>query len=163
MKLLTFLLLIPFAAFSQIDNKIEGLILNTPCELEYTRNIGNQNNYSCVNQDSNEKIIQYSVTVQNLFNEMNGLNQNDLKAFKTQFLETAKEDAIMNNESAEFIELANGQEALSIKSHLTYSGLKFVNISIVFLHKKKSFIFNLTTNNLGIADKKELVNRIKIK
>jgi hypothetical protein len=160
--LLTIFIIVPLIGHSQIENKIEGLLLNTPCELEYTRNIGNLNNYSCVNQDSNEKIIQYSVTVQNLFNEMNGLTQKELEIFKTRFFDTAKANAEMNNESTESIVLANGQKALGVKSYLTYSGLRFVNISIVFLYKQKSFIFNLTTNNLELADNEEIVKRIGI-
>ncbi len=78
-------ILISFSTFSQTDNKIEGLIINTPCELEYTRNLGNQNNYSCVLQDDDERIFQYSVTVQNLFEEMNEFSGNSLKVLKIIF------------------------------------------------------------------------------
>ncbi|WP_157209261.1 hypothetical protein [Mariniflexile maritimum] len=164
MKKISFvILIIPFLTFAQIDNKIEGLTINCPCELEYTRNLGNQNNYACVVQDNNEKIKQYSVTVQNLFEDMNGLNEKTLQVYKDQFLQTAKENAEMNNESTESILLSNGQKALKIKSYLTYSGHKFVNTSIVFLYKQKSFIVNLTTNDLNNSASSNLIERIKIK
>ena len=156
-------LLIPFTTFAQTDNKIEGIIINTPCELEYTRNIGNQNNYSCATQDKNEKIFQYSVTVQNLFEEMKGLSGDSLKAFKEQFFKTAKENAKLNNEQSELIVLANGQKALKIKSYLTYSEHKFVNTSILLLYKQKSFVINLTTNDLSTYASSKLSDRIKIK
>lgn len=146
---------------AQINSKIEGITINSPCELEYTRNLGDQNNYACVSQDSNEKIMQYSVTVQNLFEDMNGLNEKTLKAYKDQFFLTAKENAESNGETTKSIELINGKKALSIKSELTYSGHKFVNTSILFLYKQKSFIVNLTTNNLNRKnDIKDLTNRI---
>ena len=154
-------ILLPFMVFSQTENKIEGLTIDTPCELEYTRNLGNQNNYSCVIQDNAEKIFQYSVTVQNLFEEMNGLNGNTLKVFKDQFFQTAIENAQSNGEKTEKIVLSNGQEALKIESYLTYADQKFVNTSILFLNKQKSFIVNLTTNELKKSY--NLTDRIKIK
>jgi hypothetical protein len=46
-------------------------------------------------------------------------------------------------------------------SYLTYYGHKFINTSIGFLYKQKSFIVNLTTNNL--EKKTNLIKRIKIK
>ncbi len=152
---------LPILSFAQIDNKIEGLTLDMPCELEYTRNLGNQNNYACVVQDNNEKIRQYSVTVQNLFADMNRLNEKTLQVYKDQFLQTAKENAKSNGEKTESIVLSNGQKALKIESYLTYSGHKFLNTSIVFLYKQKSFIVNLTTNDLEKPN--NLTNRIKIK
>lgn len=131
-KFIIFGILFPLVSFCQINNKIEGIIVSAPCELEYTRNLGNQNNYSCVVQDENGKIINYSVTVSNLSKEMNGLNDNSLTLFKNTFLATAKKDAESNNEKAEYILLANDKKALKIKSYLTYSDQKFVNTSIVF-------------------------------
>jgi len=89
-KIILLEILLPFMVFSQTENKIEGLTIDTPCELEYTRNLGNQNNYSCVIQDNDEKIFQYSVTIQNLFEEMNGLTENTLKVFKDQFFKQRK-------------------------------------------------------------------------
>ncbi|CAM4063824.1 hypothetical protein [Gillisia hiemivivida] len=162
-KILLLGILFPFIAISQTDNKIEGLTINTPCELEYTRNLGNQNNYSCVLQNIDETIFQYSVTVQNLFEEMNNFQGKQLQSFKNSFLQAAKQNAISNGESTESIILANGQKALKIKSYLTYSGNKFNNTSIVFLYKQKSFIVNLTTNDLNSVELKQLNNRIKIK
>lgn len=164
MKKILFLgILIPFIAISQTDNKIEGLTINTPCELEYTRNLGDQNNYSCVLQKTDETIFQYSVTVQNLFEEMNKFQGKELLSFKNSFLQAARENAISNGESTETIILANGQKALKIESYLTYSGNKFINTSIVFLYKQKSFIVNLTTNDLLNFVSSNLTERIKIK
>lgn len=162
-KIILLGILFPFTAFSQTDNKIEGLTINTPCELEYTRNLGNQNNYSCVLQDDNERIFQYSVTVQNLFEEMNEFSGPSLKVYKDHFLEAAKENAISNGEHTESIILANGQKALKIISYLTYSGHRFVNTSIIFLHKQKSFVVNLTTNDLSSSASSDLIKKIKIK
>ncbi|TYB69451.1 MULTISPECIES: hypothetical protein [Bizionia] len=160
-KIILLGMLIPFIAFSQTENKIEGLTINTPCELEYTRNLGNQNNYSCVFQDNNENIFQYSATVQNLFEDMKGLTGNSLQVFKDQFFKTAKENAQSNGEKTENIVLANGQKALKIESYLTYADQKFANTSILFLYKQKSFIVNLTTNEL--KNSYNLTDRIKIK
>jgi len=160
-KIILLGILLPFIAIAQTDNKIEGLTINAPCELEYTRNLGNQNNYSCVIQNNNDKIFQYSVTVQNLFEEMKGLSGNTLQVFKDQFLQSAKENAKSNGESTEFIVLESGQKALKIKAYLTYSDQKFVNTSIVFLYKQKSFIVNLTTNDLNNTS--NLTKRIRIK
>ncbi|MFS4469801.1 hypothetical protein [Maribacter sp. 2210JD10-5] len=162
-KIIFALLLIPFLGFSQTDNKIEGLNFDAPCELEYTRNLGNQNNYSCVTQVSTGEIFQYSITVQNLFEEMSGLSGNTLKAFKEQFLKTTTENAESNNEKAENIVLANGEKAVKIESFLTYADQKFKNTSIVFLYKQKSFIVNLTTNDLTSTKSNSLTERIKIK
>lgn len=162
-KIIIILALTSWSINAQINSKIEGIIINSPCELEYTRNLGDQNNYACVSQDNN-KIMQYSVTVQNLFEDMSGLNEKILKAYKDQFFLTVKENAKSNGETTKSIELINGQKALSVKSELTYSGQKFVNISIVFLYKQKSFIVNLTTNNLNSKnDIKDLTNRIILK
>lgn len=160
-KIILLGILLPFIAIAQTDNKIEGLTINTPCELEYTRNLGNQNNYSCVIQNNSDKIFQYSVTVQNLFEEMKGLSENTLQVFKDQFLQSAKENAESNGENTEFIVLESGEKALKIKAHLTYSDQKFVNTSIVFMYKQKSFIVNLTTNDLNNTS--NLTKRIRIK
>lgn len=154
---------IPFFSFSQTENKIEGLIFNAPCDLEYTRNLGNQNNYSCVIQDNDEKIFQYSVTVQNLFEDMKGMSQKTLEVYKEQFFKTAKENAESNNENTEWIVLKNGLKALKIKAYLTYSDQKFVNTSILFLYKQKSFIVNLTTNNLTDSASQGIKERIIFK
>lgn len=162
-KLILALILIPFLGFSQTENKIEGLNFEAPCELEYTRNLGNQNNYSCVTQVNTGEVFQYSITVQNLFEEMNGLSGNTLKAFKEQFLKTATENAESNSEKAEYIFLVNGEKAVRIESFLTYADQKFKNTSIVFLYKQKSFIINLTTNDLTSTTSNKLVQRIKIK
>jgi hypothetical protein len=161
-KLILNLLLMPFIGFSQTENKIEGLNFDSPCELEYTRNLGNQNNYSCVTQLNTGKIFQYSITVQNLFKEMNGLSENTIKVFKENFLKTATENAKSNNEKSEYINLVNGQKAVKMESFLTYADQKFKNTSIVFLYKQKSFIVNLTTNDLTSTISNKLIQRIKI-
>jgi len=162
-KIILLAILFPSFILAQINTKIEGLELNTPCELEYTRNLGNQNNYSCVIQNNKEKIFQYSVTVQNLFTEMNNLSKHKLLSYKDSFFKTAENNAKSNNEKTEYISLVNGQKALKITSYLTYSGNKFMNISIVLIYKQKSFIVNLTTNDLNNPASIKLVNRIKIK
>lgn len=160
-KIILFGIFIPFFTFAQIENKIEGLTIDCPCELEYTRNLGNQNNYSCFLQDIDNNILQYSVTVQNLFEEMNGLNSETLKVFKDQFFLSAKQNAELNNETTKSITLINGDKGLQIESYLTYSGHKFINTSILLLYKQKSFVVNLTTNDLKKTN--NLINLIKIK
>lgn len=162
-KIILLVMIFPAFILAQIHNKIEGLELNTPCELEYMRNLGNQKNYSCVIQNDKEKIFQYSVTVQNLFNEMNNLSEHKLMSYKDSFLKAAEINAKSNNEKTEYLYLLNGQKALKITSYLTYSGNKFLNISIVLIYKQKSFIVNLTTNDLDNLISTKLVNRIKIK
>tara|TARA_R110000868_G_scaffold22502_2_gene92395 strand:- start:386 stop:883 length:498 start_codon:yes stop_codon:yes gene_type:complete len=163
-KIIFLLFLIPFLGFSQTGNKIEGLDFDAPCELEYTRNLGNQNNYSCVKQANTGEIFQYSITVQNLFEEMNGFSGNTLNTFKEQFLKTVIEKAESNNEKSEYITLTNGQKAVKTESFLTYADQKFKNTSIVFLYKQKSFIVNLTTNDLtSSTTPTKLTERIKIK
>lgn len=162
-KILLLGILIPIIAFSQTENKIEGIKINTPCELEYTRNLGNQNNYNCLIQGNDEKIFQYSVTVQNLFEELKGMSGKSLDVYKEHFLKTAKDISEINNESTEWIVLKNGQKALKIKAYLTYSDQKFVNTSIAFIYKQKSFIVNLTTNDLNDFASKGLMERIDFK
>jgi hypothetical protein len=49
------------------------------------------------------------------------------------------------------------------KAYLIYSDQKFVNTSIVFLYKQKSFIVNLTTNNLNDLASRGLMERIEFK
>lgn len=156
-------ILFPLLTIGQTKNKIEGIVIDTPCELEYTRNLGNQNNYSCVTQNSNNKIFQYSITVQNLFEEMKGFTGNSLQIFKDEFLKSAKNNAIANGESAKFITLNNQGNALKTESFLTYSGNKFKNTSIVLLYKQKSYIVNLTTNDLNSSELNDLVDRIIIR
>ncbi|MDD7913819.1 hypothetical protein [Polaribacter ponticola] len=163
-KIIIVLILTSWSIKAQINTKIEGITINSICELEYTRNLGNQNNYACVSQDSNEKIMQYSVTVQNLFEDMKGMNEKTLKIYKDQFFLTTKENSESNGEKTTLIKLKNGQKALSIVSELTYSVHKFINTSIVFLYKQKSFIVNLTTNNLNRKNEiRDLTNRILFK
>ncbi|HEY9184326.1 MAG TPA: hypothetical protein VIM94_03270 [Salegentibacter sp.] len=156
-------MLFPLLSFGQTNNKIEGLVIDTPCELEYTRNLGNQNNYSCVIQKADNKIFQYSITVQNLFEKMKGLTGNSLQIFKDEFLKSAKNNATANGESAEFITLNNQGIALKTESYLTYSGNKFKNLSIVLLYKQKSYVVNLTTNDLNSSGINKLVDRIEIR
>ena len=133
-KIFFFGILIPILSFGQVKNKIEGIVINTPCELEYTRNLGNQNNYSCVIQKTDNKIFQYSITVQNLFEEMKGFTGSSLQVFKDEFLKSAMNNAIANGESAKYITLNNRGSALKTESYLTYSGNKFKNLSIVLLY-----------------------------
>lgn len=146
------ILLLMFTSWSinaQINSKIEGITINSPCELEYTRNLENQNNYSCPFQYGDQKLDNYSVTVSNLQSDMKGLTGNNLKVFKETFLQTIKSNSESLGETTKYIELDNGLKALTIISYLTYANQKFKNISIAFLYKQKSFIVNLTTNNLS--------------
>jgi len=149
---------------AQISNKIEGISVNAPCELKFTRNAGNQNNYSCPLQYRNGKIDNYSVIVSNLQNDMNGLNENTLKSFKTSFFETAESSYKNAGETTKHLKLTSGIQALSSISYLTYAEQKFKNVSIIFLYKQKSFIVNITTNNLNKSSEiNELIRRIIIK
>ena len=149
---------------AQIITKIEGISINAPCELEYTRNPGNQNNYSCPVQADEGKLYNYSVTVQNLQTHMNGLNESSLKAYKDSFLKSAEKDSKKSGDTTNYIKLSNGIVALSCISEIVYGKEKYKNISIVFLYRAKSFIVNLTTNNLiKDNDVTELVNRISFK
>lgn len=155
-----FLFLLPVLTFGQINNKIEGITLNAPCELEYTQNLGNQNNYSCVFQDEKGYIVNYSATVQNLFDEMNGLDERTLKVFEESFLDTAKQMSETVGEKTEYLFLSNGIKALKSQSNIAFQGDNYVSTSVVFLHKKKSFIVNLTTNNLKYNH--DLISRIHL-
>jgi len=146
-KIFLFIILSFGTLKAQIKTKIEGISINAPCELEYTRNIGNQNNYSCPLQ-YDDKIDNYSVTVSNLQTQMNGLKENSLKTYKTSFLKTIESNSKAEGETTKYLKLSNGIDALSSVSYLTYGSQKFKNISITFLYKQKSFIINITTNNL---------------
>ncbi|MBZ0328266.1 MAG: hypothetical protein K8F54_11715 [Altibacter sp.] len=166
MKKIIILLTITYSSLNaQIITKIEGVSLNAPCELEYTRNIGNQNNYSCPYLYNNdEKLDNYSITVTNLQTEMNGLNDSSLNEFKKTFLETIESNSKNNGESPNFILLNNGISAVSSISYLTYGEQEFKNISISFLYRQKSFIVNLTTNNFYRKNEiSELADRILIR
>lgn len=163
-KIILLLVLTSWSVNAQINSKIEGITINSPCELEYTRNLDNQNNYSCPFQYGNGKLDNYSVTVSNLQNEMTGLTGSSLKEFKETFLQTIKSNSESNGESAKYIDLKNGIKAVSSVSYLTYADQKFKNIAIAFLYKQKSFIVNLTTNNLTRNDEMEdLIDKIIFK
>lgn len=158
------ILLLVFASWSlnaQINSKIEGISINSPCELEFTRNLGNQNNYSCPFQYGNGKLNNYSVTVSNLQTEMSRFTGSSLNEYKKTFLQTIKSNSESNGETAEYLEFSNGIKAVSSVSYLTYADQKFKNIAIAFLYKQKSFIVNLTTNNLNqINEIEDLTKKI---
>lgn len=163
-KIILFIILCISTVNAQVRCKIEGIIINSPCELEYTRNLGNQNNYSCVAQIEEGKIDNYSVTVQNLNSSMNGLNENSLKTYKSTFLKTAEINYKNAGETTKYLKLSNGIDAISSISYLTYQEQKFRVISITFLYKQKSFIVNLTTNKLNRDNEiNNLINRIIFK
>lgn len=79
------LMLFSWTLISQVDSKIEGITINVPCELNYTRNINNQNNYSCIKQTDTGFINNYSVTVNNLYNDFAGLTVQEEKTFLEEF------------------------------------------------------------------------------
>ncbi|MGE4346828.1 MAG: hypothetical protein AB7D46_05365 [Flavobacteriaceae bacterium] len=161
-KFLITLAIVPLFSIAQISNKIEGITINSPCELEYMRNLDNQNNYSCAFQDRDNKIYNYSATILNLFKDTNGLSENSLREYKKEFLKTTKEIAEINGEKAEYVKLKNLDALLTI-SYLEMSGLKFINLSVVFIYKNKSFTVNLTTNNLNKnAVQEKLINSISL-
>lgn len=165
MKKYFLIIILSFGAINaQIITKIESISINAPCELEYTRNAGNQNNYSCPVQTGEGKLDNYSVTVQNVQTHMNGLNESSLKAYKDSFLKSAEKDSKNSGDKTKYIKLSNGIVALSSISDLTYGKEKFKNISIIFLYRQKSFVVNLTTNNLfKDNDVIQLANRISFK
>src|SRR5690606_35891760 len=104
---------------AQINNKIEGISFNTPCEIEYIRNIKNQNHYNCYYQDNSNYFHDYSITVSNLFNDLNGLSESGVSAYKEEFLKTIKQNSIKEGAIlAEYIELSNGTKALLTISSL---------------------------------------------
>jgi len=166
MKKVILLLAITYTSLNaQINTKIEGITINAPCELEYTRNLGNQNNYSCPYlYNGEEKLDNYSITVSNLQTEMNGLTDSSLKEFKNTFLKTIEINSSNNAGTTKYIVLNNGISAVSSVSYLTLGEQKFKIISISFLYRQKSFILNLTTNNFD-RDKEisALINRILFK
>lgn len=142
-------LLTVFSVSAQIINKVEGIEINSPCELEYTRNFHNQNNYSCVIQTDMDKIDNYSVTVSNLQIEMNSLNDKDLKLFKEIFLKTIETNSKIRDEETTYLKIKDDVLAVSSISYLTFGNQKFKNISITFIYRKKSFIVNLTTSDIN--------------
>lgn len=149
------------AANAQINSKLEGITINSPCELEYIRNLGNQNNYSCPFEYGNGKLDNYSVTVANLQNEMSGFTGSSLVTYKNTFLETIKSNSESFGEKAEYIKLPNGIDAVSMVSNLTYADQNLKNIAIAFLYKQKSFVVNLTTSNFERTnDVENLIKRI---
>lgn len=162
MKKLTLLLSLYSLMFhGQINNKIEGISINAPCEIEYTRNINNQNNYTCNNIKGN-KIINYTIHVVNLYNDLNGLNENSLKIYKKTYLKTAKENAEKLKETTKHLKLFNKIDALSITAFMDYSGIKFKNSSVMFIYRSKGFIINIASNDLKSSSVKEIIKRIKI-
>ena len=160
-KLTLFLSLYSLISQGQVNNKIEGITINAPCEIEYTRNINNQNNYTCNNIKGNT-LINYTIHVTNLFNDMNGLNENSLKVYKKTYLKVAKENAEKLKETTKYITLFNRIDALSIIAFLDYSGIKYKNTSIMFIYRNKGYIVNLVSNDLKSSSIKEIIKRIKI-
>ncbi|MFI8606451.1 hypothetical protein ACIGCP_18430 [Cellulophaga baltica] len=163
-KIILLLILTSWSVKAQINSKIEGITINSPCELEYTRNLGNQNNYTCPYQYGNGKLDNFSVTVTNLQTDMVGMTGNSMDVYKKTFLETIKSNSESNGETARNMEFSNGIKAVSSISYLTYGDQKFKNIAIAFLYKQKSFIVNLTTNNLTRNNEiEELIDKIIFK
>tara|TARA_R110002051_G_scaffold88179_4_gene155430 strand:+ start:24031 stop:24528 length:498 start_codon:yes stop_codon:yes gene_type:complete len=155
------LILFSWVVSSQVNSKIEGIVLNAPCELNYTRNINNQNNYSCIQETNNGYINNYSVTVNNLYNDLAGLTVQQKRIFSEEFHKRVKQNAEEIGEVSKSVKLKNGKNATSVISYLTYGDQKFRNIEIAFLFKKKSYIVNLTSNNLTVsANVEELISLI---
>lgn len=161
MKKLT--LLIAFCSLvtqAQIKNKIEGIIINAPCEIEYVRNINGQNNYTC-NYTKGNILINYTVHISNLYKDINGLNEKNLKTYKRTFLKTVKENAEKVKEKTKYILLLNNKKALAIEAFMSYSDLKFKNTSVVFIHRKKSFIVNIVSNDFKKSNIEKVMKAIE--
>lgn len=146
---------------AQMMNKIEGLIIESPCELFYTRNLGDKNNYSC-NYEKNGTLVNYSVLVTNVYNETKVFSQQEEKKYHEAFLNEAKLNAERNREKTKYISF-NGRKALVIEAYLNYSDVKLKNTSIVFFYKKKNFIVNIVSNDFEKSNLNSLVSSIKLK
>ncbi len=152
---------LPFLSFAQIENKIEGVIIDIPCELKYIRGYDNISNYNCeIFEDGFTIVYQYSLTVDNLSETINNLNGSSLETFKNQYLQSIIQNFESKNQSVEVVALSNAQKAFKTKSYLTSSGTKFVMITIVFLYNQKVFYVNLGTNDLEKPT--NIISRIKI-
>lgn len=159
--IITLLLLTSWSSYTQSISNIEGIKIEAPCELTYTRNLNNQNNYSCIQETQGGYIKNYSVTVANLYNDLRGLSIETVETYKEEFFKKTLEVAANNGEQSSLIFLKNNIRAISIVSKLTYGNMEFINTEIIFIYKKKSFIVNLTTNNLNKNDHSlELINSI---
>ena len=162
MKMFIVILLISCSLNGQSLNNIEGVKFNVPCEMAYTRNIDNQNNYSCVVEDNNGHIINYSLTISNLYNDLKGLSYKAGKIFEEEFINKIENDANLRDEQSSIKLLKNNIKAISLVSYLTYGPQKFRNTELVFIYKKKSYILNLTTNDLSRKkDIQVLINSIQ--
>lgn len=155
------LMLFSWTLISQVDSKIEGITINVPCELNYTRNINNQNNYSCIKQTDTGFINNYSVTVNNLYNDFAGLTVQEEKTFLEEFHKRIGQNAKEVGDISKNIKLKNGKNGTSVISYLTYGNQKFRNIEIAFVFRKKSYVVNYTSNNLNSdPNVKELISQI---
>ncbi|MDE0536438.1 hypothetical protein, partial [Tenacibaculum sp. L6] len=160
-KIFYFIFLLTIGTSAQVKNKIEGLIIESPCELFYTRNIGDKNNYSC-NYEKNGYLINYSVLVSNVYNETKAFNKQEEKQYHEAFLNEAKLNAERNKERTKYISF-NGKKALVIEAYLNYSDVKLKNTLIVFFYKKKNFIANIVSNDFEKSNLNSLLSSIKLK
>lgn len=148
--------------YAQTDNNIEGVIFNTPCKMEFTRSSKGINNYTCTIQKNEDKIINYSVTAENMNSRMENLSESALKTFKETYFTVVKNNSEANNETTTFINLSPSIKALKSKGTMNYQGQVIYTTTITFLKNQKSYMFNVLTN---INDGKilaDLTNKIKL-
>jgi len=149
-------------SYAQTDNNIEGVVLNTPCKMEFTRSSKGLNNYSCTIQKDGDKIINYSVTAENMTSRMQNLSDSELKTFKETYFTVVKNNSEANNETTTFINLSPSIKALKSKGTMNYQGQVIYTTTITFFKNQKSYMFNVLTN---INDGKilaDLTNKIKL-
>ena len=151
------LIVIPLFSKAQINNTINGITLNLPCELEYKRTILNQKSYNCVSQDINEYVHSYDFNISDLSNDLSSLNEKQKNEYKASFLNQIIINSKQNGEYSEYFTL-NGVKAISVISYIEYDGLKLMAVSIYFIHNKNSIIINHVTN---IFDKNLILKDLK--
>lgn len=162
MKNFIFLLLtISQVGFSQISNKVEGITIDAPCEIIYTRNLNNQNNYTC-NYIKGDKLINYSIQTTNLFNQLNGLDKKGKENFHKQYLSSMKRNSEKQKEKTDFIQISNGVKSLVITSFLNYSDTKLKNTSLAFIYNNKGYIINLVSSDFNLSNVDEIIKRLKL-
>jgi hypothetical protein len=155
------LLAAPIAVFAQIDNTIEGLIVNTPCEIAYT-NLQEKDMYACVFTNG-ENLFGYSIKIVDFTEQFKAANEIDIPAIEEYIFQFVWEENLTVASSLDTILLGNGQKAMLSITDWIDDGVLVRSTSVAFLYQQKWFNIGLFTNNRNDAYSSQLVERIKVR
>lgn len=160
-RILLIIPLLPVGLFAQIDNNVEGITVNIPCKIEFARSSNGINNYTCTTQKGEDKIINFSIDVENMSSRMANLSTAGVSDFKNTYFDVVNNMSKADNQSTEYITIS-GIKALKSKGTMNYQGQTIYTTTIILLYNKKSYMVNALTNIPNSTTLNEFVKRIKL-